>query len=365
MNGIINIYKERGYTSFDAVARLRGITGQRHIGHTGTLDPDAEGVLPICLGNATKACDILTDRSKVYETVLLLGVETDSQDISGDVVRAEGCVLADGAGEDNKAAAVSCEKLSETLKCFLSDYRQTPPMYSAVLVDGKRLYEMARKGVEIEREAREVSIESIEVISDVVAGTVGDVGDMDSLQLKDDACLGRYGIGEDFLPEEGRWQHFTAEQMGNRSSYLDVPVVRVALRIECSKGTYIRTLCHDIGRKLGCGGCMEKLLRTRVGGFTIEDSLRLKTSEDLMHAGELESHLKAADECFPEYKCLHTKAKYDDMLINGNVLYFRHFSEYITEAPTPVRAYTSNGDFLGVYVYEAERNRYKPLRMFR
>jgi tRNA pseudouridine55 synthase len=198
VNGIINIYKEKGFTSFDVVAKMRGIAHQKKIGHTGTLDPDAEGVLPVCLGKATKVCDLLTEKDKEYEAVLLLGTTTDTQDITGTVLR-----TAD--------VNVSEEAVREAVLSFVGSYAQIPPMYSALKVDGKKLCDLARTGVTVERKARTVEIYRIEILS------------------------------------------------------VDIP--RVRFRVHCSKGTYIRTLCQDIGEQLGCGGCMESLLRIRVAQF--------------------------------------------------------------------------------------------------
>ena len=196
IHGIINVYKEKGFTSHDVVAKLRGIVGQKKIGHTGTLDPDATGVLPVCLGKATKLCDLLTDKNKTYEAVLLLGKTTDTQDITGEVL------------EEKSTEALTEEKVREAIEGFIGDYEQIPPMYSALKVNGKKLYELAREGKVIERKARPVKILDIQILE------------------------------------------------------IDLPKVR--MEVSCSKGTYIRTLCHDIGEKLGCGGCMESLMRTRV-----------------------------------------------------------------------------------------------------
>ena len=199
IHGIINVYKEKGYTSHDVVARLRKILGQKKIGHTGTLDPDAEGVLPVCLGKATKVCDLLADQDKTYQAILLLGQSTDTQDVSGEVLK-------------NAEVTSSIKEVYEAVQAFQGEYAQVPPMYSALKVNGKKLYELAREGKTVERKARQVHIHEIK-------------------------------IHEIVLP-------------------------RVSMTVSCSKGTYIRTLCHDIGEKLGCGGCMEQLLRTQVGPFT-------------------------------------------------------------------------------------------------
>ena len=196
VNGILNVYKEKGYTSHDVVAKLRGIVGQKKIGHTGTLDPDAEGVLPVCLGRATKVCDMLTEKDKTYEAVLLLGKETDTQDISGTVLR---------VGETE---GLTQEQVKDCVMSFVGEYDQIPPMYSALKVNGKKLYELAREGKMIERKSRKVEIKEIRI--------------------------------------------------------LEMALPRVRMEVSCSKGTYIRTLCHDIGEKLGCFGCMESLLRTKV-----------------------------------------------------------------------------------------------------
>ena len=207
VNGILNVYKEKGYTSHDVVAKLRGIVGQKKIGHTGTLDPDAEGVLPVCLGRATKVCDMLTEKDKTYEAVLLLGKETDTQDISGTVLR---------VGETE---GLTQEQVKDCVMSFVGEYDQIPPMYSALKVNGKKLYELAREGKTIERKSRKVEIKEIRI--------------------------------------------------------LEMALPRVRMEVSCSKGTYIRTLCHDIGEKLGCFGCMESLLRTKVSRFEIESSMKL------------------------------------------------------------------------------------------
>ena len=231
-SGIINVYKEKGFTSFDVVAKLRGILRTKKIGHTGTLDPDAEGVLPVCIGRATKVCDILTDKDKVYEAVMLLGVETDTQDTSGEVLK-------------ELPVTVSEECVKEAILSFVGDYAQVPPMYSALKVNGKKLYELAREGKTVERKARNVQIFSIEI--------------------------------------------------------LEMNLPRVRMSVHCSKGTYIRTLCHDIGAMLGCGGCMEKLLRTKVGVFELQDTLKLAEIDELAKAGAVEEKIISVDELFEDY----------------------------------------------------------------
>ncbi|MCH5334091.1 MAG: tRNA pseudouridine(55) synthase TruB, partial [Agathobacter sp.] len=199
-NGIVNVYKEKGFTSFDVVAKMRGIFHQKKVGHTGTLDPDAEGVLPVCLGSATKVCDVLTDKDKEYEAVLLLGLETDTQDVTGTVL-------------SEREVSVTEEEVRSVVSSFVGDIMQVPPMFSALKVNGQKLCDLARKGVEVERKARPVTVHEIEI--------------------------------------------------------LDMQLPRVHMRVHCGKGTYIRTLCRDIGERLGCGGCMEQLVRTRVSDFAL------------------------------------------------------------------------------------------------
>ena len=297
MNGIINIYKERDFTSHDVVAKLRGICHQKKIGHTGTLDPDATGVLPVCLGNATAVCDLLTDKSKEYETVLLLGITTDTQDISGTMIETNDVNL-------SEADVISC------IQGFVGDIEQIPPMYSAVKVNGKKLYELARQGKEIERKSRPVTIHSIEV--------------------------------------------------------LDMDLPRVRLRVNCSKGTYIRTLCHDLGHSLGCGGTMEELERTRVGEFDITDSVPLGTVQEWADTGTLEEHLIPTDRVFSLYGSIRIDQAVDRLLYNGNTFRGRDITELIpgNEASDRYRVYDSHGTFDGVYDHDNARGIYKPFKMF-
>ena len=152
IHGIINVYKEKGFTSHDVVAKLRGIVGQKKIGHTGTLDPDATGVLPVCLGKATKLCDLLTDKDKTYEAIMLLGMTTDTQDITGRIL------------EEKSTETLTADKVREVIESFVGDYDQIPPMYSALKVNGKKLYELAREGKVVERKARPVKILDIRII---------------------------------------------------------------------------------------------------------------------------------------------------------------------------------------------------------
>ena len=272
IHGIINVYKEKGFTSHDVVAKLRGIVGQKKIGHTGTLDPDATGVLPVCLGKATKLCDLLTDKNKTYEAVLLLGKTTDTQDITGEVL------------EEKSTEALTEEKVREAIEGFIGDYEQIPPMYSALKVNGKKLYELAREGKVIERKARPVKILDIQILE------------------------------------------------------IDLPKVR--MEVSCSKGTYIRTLCHDIGEKLGCGGCMESLMRTRVSTFRIEDAKTLDEIETLKQEGKLAELLVPIDVMFPSYPKITVKDDWKAFAKNGNPLDLKMLKEACgQDEETQVRLY--------------------------
>ena len=370
MDGIINVYKEKGYTSHDVVARLRGITGERHIGHTGTLDPAAAGVLPMCLGTATKACELLTDKGKEYETVLLLGVETNSEDATGEIV---------SVGDISN---VTEDKILEVVKSFEGDISQVPPMFSATRTNGVRYYDLARQGISIEREAKQVHINSIEIISKISRGLLSE---KDKFTPNGDSMLARFTEEED--PEEGRW-HWENNDI-RKDENKDIPVIRVALRISCEKGTYIRTICADIGKKLGCGGCMERLLRTRSGEFSIEDSHSLaelekifelynknisdsKTTENntsdnnlsVYNSNILKGVLVSADKCFMEYPALHCKEKFDSVLNNGNLMRMRHFKEYIEVADPINRVYDSKNEFKALYEWVENRKLYKPVKVF-
>lgn len=295
VNGIINVYKEKGYTSFDVVAKMRGIFGQKKIGHTGTLDPDAQGVLPVCLGKATKVCDLLTDKDKVYKATMLLGIQTDTLDISGKVC--------------NKAVVnVTEQQVRDVISTFVGTIEQVPPMYSALKVNGKKLYELAREGKTIERKARKVSIYDITI---------------------DEICL----------PE-------------------------VVMTVACSKGTYIRSLCDDIGTKLGCYGCMKELLRTKVACFDIGDAYKISEIEKLK-----ESIVLPVDMLFENIPAVNTVLMAQKLIENGN----RIPAEMINADGNKQRKYDDEGryriynpedSFVGIYTYKAETDDFKPVKIF-
>ncbi len=302
MHGVLNIYKEKGFTSHDVVAKLRRITGQKKIGHTGTLDPEAEGVLPVCLGKATRLCDMLTDKDKTYETVLLLGQATDTQDCTGKILTQKDTSF---LTEDQ----VKAEVLS-----FQGEYEQIPPMYSALKINGKKLYELARDGKEVERKPRKVRIHQIRI--------------------------------------------------------LDVSLPRVRMEVTCSKGTYIRTLCQDIGEKLGCGGCMESLVRTRVERFTREEGLTLAQAGEEMEAGTLAARLVPVDRMLDGRTRVYLKPAAAKAVRNGNPFWpgdilwqgENHFQDW--QDKEEARVYDENRNFIAVYAWQEAEQYFKIVKMF-
>lgn len=314
INGIINVYKERGFTSHDVVAKLRGILKQKKIGHTGTLDPEAEGVLPVCLGNGTKLCDMLTDRSKEYVAEFLLGISTDTQDTTGTVLM-------------QKKVDITPEQLREAAQPFVGEYDQIPPMYSACKVNGKRLYELARQGKEVERQPRRVVIEELEILeTDFPEGSTGET------------------------VEDG----------------LNLP--RIKIRVVCSKGTYIRTLCHDIGQKLGCGAAMDSLLRTRVGSFVVEDAMRLSQIEEWAHGEQQTPIWIPVDRMFESLPGAFVTGSGIKAVQNGNFLFPDQLvlsqAEAVCRHGEEIRVYDRDGKFYGIYGYDREKKGFRPVKMF-
>lgn len=298
IDGILNVHKEQGFTSHDVVAKLRGILKQKKIGHTGTLDPDATGVLPVCLGRATKVCEYLTDRSKMYTARVRLGVVTDTQDLTGQVL-------------EEHAVRVTREELEKAVSAFTGEIWQTPPMYSAVKVNGKRLYELARQGVEVERKKRRITVYSCAV--------------------------------SDFTEED---QTFTME-------------------VHCSKGTYIRTLCHDIGERLGCGAAMASLVRTQSGMFSLEGALTLAQIEQKVQEGTLEEAILPIDAIFEEYPAVVVSQQGLRFLQNGNALKQEWCGETAgLEHGETVRMYDPDRSFYALYRYDGKKRLYTNVKMF-
>lgn len=298
MNGILIVNKEKGYTSHDVVAKLRGILGMKKIGHTGTLDPDATGVLPVCIGKATKVCGVLTDRDKTYEAVIRFGVTTDTLDLSGTV-------------QEEKPVTITAAQLQNTLSSFTGEISQLPPMYSAVKVNGKRLYELARKGQEVERKPRNVTIYELELLEE---------------NLAKKECT---------------------------------------IRVHCSKGTYIRSLCHDIGQALGCGAAMKALTRTKVGRFELAQAMTLSQIEQACQIRDRESLLIRIDSVFDAYAECKVKEKGMRYLVNGNkVARYLCDTEQEPKEGECYRMYGADGDFYAIYRLDENDDMFHIVKMF-
>lgn len=267
MDGIVIVDKPQGWTSQDVTARLRRVFGTRRIGHGGTLDPMATGVLPVFVGRATRAVEFFEHAEKTYETVLRLGITTDTEDMTGTVLTEENVSFTE-------------EQLQETLTAFRGEILQVPPMYSALKVNGQKLCDLARKGKTVERQPRPITIHELTLVE----------------------------RGENTL----------------------------RLRVRCSKGTYIRTLCKDIGEKLGCGGCMESLRRVAAGEYTVDEAVPLQT---LLDTEEPEKYLRDVDTMFRNYPAVTLTANQETRCRNGNA-----FS--VSLAPGTYRAYSQGGEFL-------------------
>ncbi|MCM1157614.1 MAG: tRNA pseudouridine(55) synthase TruB [Bacteroidales bacterium] len=303
-DGVINVYKERGFTSFDVVAKLRGILKQKKIGHTGTLDPDAEGVLVICLGKATKLCEWLTDKDKTYEAEMILGRTTDTEDSTGKVI-------------SEKEVEVTEEQVREAVSSYVGEYDQVPPMYSAIKVNGKKLYELAREGIEIERKPRRVVIHEIDILS--------------------------------------------------------VSLPSVAIRVSCGKGTYIRSLCRDIGEDLGCGAVMNRLIRSSVNAaetgkvFSLEDALTLGQIEELVRKNVFREYVLPIDTLFPNLEKLRVSEQGIKKLYNGNLLRDSDIagkSGLAAKNGEKYLMYDRENRFIAIYRYCSDLRGWKADKMF-
>ena len=286
MNGVLLIDKEQDWTSNDVVAKLKGILHERRIGHSGTLDPMATGLLVVFVGRATRAVEFAEGHDKSYRASLRLGSVTDTQDITGTVL-------------ESRQVNVSESQLAETLESFKGEQLQLPPMYSAIKVNGRRLYDIARSGGEVERKKRTITIHNI------------------SLAGRD---------GEDYI-----------------------------LDVSCSKGTYVRTICHDIGQALGCGGCMAALRRTKAGGFEVSQAHKLSEVQSYADEGRAEELLLPVDELFAEYEKCSASETAEKRIRCGN--------EYKTDLPDGVyRVYSVTGEFL--MLGKAEKGMMKTIKSF-
>ena len=275
MDGIINIYKEKGFTSHDVVAVVRRTINQKKVGHTGTLDPEAEGVLPVCVGRGTKLADYIMAADKQYLAQLTLGVTTTTQDHMGEVI-------------ETKPVDFDEEKIGIAVSKFIGEILQIPPMYSAIKINGKKLYELAREGKEVQRASRKIYIEDIKI--------------------------------KRFIPPN-----------------------KVEILVTCSKGTYIRTLCDDIGNELGCGGHMSELLRTRSGNFTLENAITLEKLKEICENGNIEDVLLPMEKALATYNRIFVDKKADKLLHNGCKIYdyFLKSSDHPYAVGDTVTAYDS------------------------
>jgi hypothetical protein len=308
INGIINVYKEVGYTSRDAVSRLTGILRQRKIGHTGTLDPAAEGVLPMCVGKATKLCELLTDHKKQYIAVMKLGIATDTEDTTGEIT--EKTNYPENWYEENLTA----ENLTKITDKFIGTQFQTPPMYSAKRVNGRRLYELAREGKVIERKPCEITVYGIEIKN------------------------------------------------------IDIINREITVIVDCSKGTYIRTLCKDIGEALGCKAAMKSLLRTRTGDFYLENSYKLDEIEKIVKENRVDEIIIPIEKIFHNLRRIDVTGYAGVLLDNGGIVNMEEARletgfDNIKDGEK-FRMYNKDGEFKAVYCYYEKINALKIDKMF-
>ena len=295
LSGVINIFKEKGYTSHDVVAKARRILKEKRIGHTGTLDPEAQGVLPLCIGQATKALQYITDADKCYEAEVILGAYTTTEDDTGEIV-------------ETFDVNVTKKKVEEIIDSFKGIYLQTPPMYSAIKINGVRLYELARKGIVVERPHRKVTIYDCTII----------------------------------------------EWISEKS---------FKIRVHCSKGTYIRTLCTDIGKALGCGAYMGRLLRTKVGAYTVENSITLEVLE--ADKENIAHYIYSLEDIFGHLPKVKVKPEASKWLYNGNMLMFNQVSDFSKrQTGELVRVYDDQDTFIALYKINLDKACFQAEKMF-
>lgn len=296
MDGIFNIYKEKGFTSHDVVAIIRKIINQKKVGHTGTLDPEAEGVLPVCVGKATKLVDYIMGGSKSYRADIIFGKTTTTQDHTGEVL-------------EIREVDFDKEKIYNAVNSFIGEYFQIPPMYSAIKINGKKLYEIARQGKEIERKARKVEIFDIKIKS------------------------------------------------------FEYPN-KITIDVNCSKGTYIRTLCADIGEYLGCGAYMSSLIRTSSGIFDIKSSIKL---DELKSLNDIDNVIIPMENVLYGYNKIYISQKINKLLYNGGRIYKNFFDKVEKELilDENVLVYDFEKNLIGIYIIcKDENNIYiKPIKM--
>ncbi|WP_166237887.1 tRNA pseudouridine(55) synthase TruB [Paenibacillus turpanensis] len=301
IEGVLPIWKPAGMTSHDVVARVRRITRIKRIGHTGTLDPQVTGVLPLCIGRATRVVEYIQDLPKQYEAVVRIGQSTDTEDVTGELI------------EDRPGIKLSQDEIEHTLLSFVGTIEQVPPMYSAVKHDGKRLYELARQGIEVERKSRKVEIYGIHILK---------------MQLEQE--------------------------------YPEVQFV-----VDCSKGTYIRTLCVDFGKKLGVPATMKQLVRSATGPFTEAESVPLEEVERLWAEGKLTEKLISADQALPHITQVKVNETLTRMALQGRALVsIDQPALQSLENGSIVRLYNEEQLFLGIFAWEASDRMLTPVKVF-
>jgi len=312
IDGVVNIYKEKGYTSHDVVAIIRKILrnyyadkeeisedkGKLKVGHAGTLDPQAEGVLPVCIGKATKISEYISSNHKLYRAVMQLGVVTDTQDMTGKIL-------------EKQDVNFKKQEIIKAINSFVGGYWQLPPMFSAIKIDGQKLYDLARKGKEVERDKRLVTIYDIKI--------------------------------KEFLPND-----------------------QILMEVYCSKGTYIRALCHDIGQKLGCGASMDQLTRLKAGRFHIIESVKLKEFDKIVEEGNIRQVLCPIDQALQGFHKAYAVSFADNYLRNGNSLsvnYIKFGKRLLPEEE--IMIYNSENILIGLYKIVGDGNaKYaKPIKM--
>lgn len=301
MDGIFNIDKASGMTSHDVVARVRRLTRQRRVGHAGTLDPAASGVLPICLGQATRVAEYLSESGKCYQAVVVFGAVTDTYDAEGEVLR-------------SAPVHLTREEIAAALPEFLGQQMQLPPLYSAIKLAGQPLYKLARRGIEAERQARPIHISRLDLVD---------------------------------------WQP-----------------PALMLEVECSKGTYIRSLAYDLGERLGCGAHLGSLVRLRSGPFTLDASLTLEELAGALEDGSWTNYLYAPDEALLDRQAVIVGPATEKRLLLGQDLYFPSprdlpiaERDLLTSDAALLRAYSTDGRFLGILSWHASANAWHPQKV--
>ncbi|MBD0380310.1 tRNA pseudouridine(55) synthase TruB [Paenibacillus sedimenti] len=301
LEGVLPVWKPAGFTSHDVVAKVRRILGIKRIGHTGTLDPQVTGVLPLCIGRATRMVEYIQELPKQYEAVLRIGLSTDTEDMTGAIL------------EEVEQVSLTENQIRVTLASFLGEIEQVPPMFSAVKVDGKRLYELAREGKEVERKSRKVTIHDLEILG---------------MNLQE--------------------QH-----------------PEIHIRVSCSKGTYIRTLCVDIGKALGYPAVMKSLIRTSTGSLRKEQCLTFEQIEQLKADGSLQAHLIPMDKAIAHIPSIRLTAEEAVHALQGKKITMSPERAAGADAsPSIFRAYSPDERFLGIFEWKSVSQSLIPAKVF-